>query len=155
MAHKKGTLDFNNLLYKDGIAYTPFEAYRRSKLANLLFTDALQTFFESHQIDCMAVSAHPGVSDTNLFSHLAPAWLTSILRPILLLMMQPAKMGVLPELRASVDPSTKGCDYYGPQDRNEMKGYPILVKTANENLTKENATKFWKASEALTSIVYS
>jgi NAD(P)-dependent dehydrogenase (short-subunit alcohol dehydrogenase family) len=155
IAHKKANIDFDNLLCKDGVNYSPYQVYRSSKLANLLFTDGLQTFFETQKIDCMAVSAHPGVSDTNLFSHLAPAWLTTFLRPLMLLMMQEARRGALPELRASVDSSTKGRDYYGPDGRREMKGDPILVQTDSVFLTKENASKLWKASEVLTSIIYS
>jgi hypothetical protein len=73
----------------------------------------------------------------------------------MLLMMQEARRGALPELRASVDSSTKGRDYYGPDGRREMKGDPILVQTDSVFLTKENASKLWKASEVLTSIIYS
>src|ERR1035437_10157843 len=66
MAHKSGVMDFDNLLYENGKDYSPMKAYGRSKLSNLLFTYELQRFFEPNKIDCMAVVAHPGVSDTNL-----------------------------------------------------------------------------------------
>ena len=84
MAHKSGVMDFDNLLYTNGEGYTPMKAYGRSKLSNLLFTYELQRFFEANKIDCIALAAHPGVSDTNLFNHAAPKWLMKVLKPLFL-----------------------------------------------------------------------
>ena len=154
MAHKSGVMDFDNLLYVNGEGYTPIKAYGRSKLSNLLFTYELQRFFEANKIDCIALAAHPGVSDTNLFNHAAPKWLMKILRPLFLLMVQPADMGVLPELRASVDPNAKGSEYYGPNGKREIKGYPVLVEPTKGARDIEAARKLWEISEKLTSVVY-
>jgi NAD(P)-dependent dehydrogenase (short-subunit alcohol dehydrogenase family) len=154
MAHKSGVMDFDNLLYANGEGYTPMKAYGRSKLSNLLFTFELQRFFEANKIDCIALAAHPGVSDTNLFAHAAPKWLLKVLRPLLLLMIQPAFMGVLPELRASVDPNAKGSEYYGPNGKREVKGHPVLVEPTKEAKDIEAARKLWEISEKLTSVVY-
>lgn len=154
MAHKTGVMDFDNLLYTNGEGYTPIKAYGRSKLSNILFTYELQRFFEANKIDCMALAAHPGVSDTNLFNNAAPKWLLKVLRPLFLLMVQPAEMGVLPELRASVDPNAKGSEYYGPNGKREIKGYPVLVEPAKQARDFEAARKLWEISEKLTSVVY-
>ncbi len=155
MAHKGGVMDFDNLLYKDGTGYSPLKAYGRSKLSNLLFTFELQRFFETNKIDCMALAAHPGVSDTNLFTYAAPKWVMNIFRPVMLLFMQPSAMGVLPELRASVDSNAKGGEYYGPNGNRELKGYPIIVPSNKASLNKEDARKLWEISEKLTSVSYS
>jgi len=48
MAHKAGSMDFNNLLFNKGVGYTPFKAYGRSKLCNLLLTYELQRYTQ-HQ----------------------------------------------------------------------------------------------------------
>jgi NAD(P)-dependent dehydrogenase (short-subunit alcohol dehydrogenase family) len=154
MAHKQGVMDYDNLLFDNGKDYSPLKAYSRSKLANLLFTYELQRFFEANKIDCMALAAHPGVSDTNLFDHAAPKWVMKTLRPLFLLMIQPAAMGALPELRAATDPMAKGGEYYGPDGKREMKGFPVIVQPNQSALDVESAQKLWKASEELTSVVY-
>lgn len=154
MAHKSGVMDFNNLLYDNGKDYSPMKAYGRSKLSNLLFTYELQRFFEANKIDCKAIAAHPGVSDTNLFAHAAPKWLLQLFRPLMLLFIQPAAMGCLPELRASVDPAVKGGEFYGPAGKKELKGYPVVVQPNKTALDKGSARKLWKISEKLTDIKY-
>ena len=154
IAHKSGVMSFDNLLYTNGEGYTPMKAYGRSKLSNLLFTYELQRFFESKNIDCSAIAAHPGVSDTNLFAHAAPKWIMNVLRPLFLTFVQPANMGVLPELRAATDPSAKGSDYFGPDGKREMKGYPVLVKSTTAANSTEDAKKLWEASEKLTGVIY-
>lgn len=154
LAHKQGKMDFNNLLYEGGNDYSPLKAYGRSKLSNLLFTYELQRFFETNKIDCMAVVAHPGVSDTNLFVHAAPKWFMKLFRPLFLRFTQPASMGVLPELRAAVDPEAKGSDFFGPDGKREMNGYPVIVHSNATSHDKESARKLWQMSEKLTGVVY-
>ena len=155
MAHRSGEMIFDNLLFESGKDYTPMKSYGRSKLANLLFTFELQRFFEKNNINCSALAAHPGVSDTHLFDHAAPKWVMSLLRPLFRFMIQPANMGVLPELRAATDPNTKGGEYYGPDGKREMKGYPIVVDTTKAAKSLEDAKKLWEISEKLTSVFYS
>lgn len=154
MAHKSGIMDFDNILYDNGKDYSPMKAYGRSKLSNLLFTYELQRFFEKNKLDCQAIAAHPGVSDTNLFNHAAPKWVMNLLRPLFLLMIQPAKMGALPELRAAVDPNAKGGEYYGPNGKREVKGYPVVVQSNAASHNIEDARKLWGISEKLTDVHY-
>jgi len=154
IAHRSGEMIFDNLLFENGKDYTPMKSYGRSKLANLLFTFELQRFFEANKIDCSAIAVHPGVSDTDLFDHVAPNWVLKALHPLFSLMIQPASMGALPELRAATDPNAKGGEYYGPDGKREMKGYPVLVNATNAAKSKEDAKKLWEISEKLTSIIY-
>lgn len=151
IAHKSGKIHFSNLLFAHGKGYTPYKAYSQSKLANLLFSQGLQSYFEKNKIDCMALTAHPGVSDTNLFNN--SAWV-KFLKPLLSAMFQPAEMGALPELRAATDPEAKPLDYYGPDSKTEMKGYPVKVKPTKAATDKESAQKLWKMSEELTQVFY-
>ena len=44
--HTMGKMDFDNFMYEDGEGYSRFEAYGRSKLANLLFTYELDRRFK-------------------------------------------------------------------------------------------------------------
>ena len=131
------------------------KAYGRSKLANLLFTYELQRFFEKNDIDCMALAAHPGVSDTNLFNHAAPKWVMNLLKPLFLVMIQPAFMGALPGLRASVDENAQGGQFFGPDGKREMKGYPVIVQSTEESHNLRDARRLWELSEKLTGVSFS
>jgi len=154
MAHKQGTMNFDNLLYEGGKDYSPIGAYGRSKLENLLFTFELQRYFESHKLDIIAVVAHPGVSDTNLFSGIGGKALQTMLKPIFSLFIQPASMGALPELRASVESSVKGGEFFGPDGFAEMKGFPVVVQPNKAAQNTEDARRLWRVSEEITGVTF-
>ncbi len=154
MAHKQGKMDFDNLLYENGKGYSPLAAYGRSKLENLLFTYGLQEYFSKNKFDIKALAAHPGVSDTNLFSGIGGSFLQTMLKPLFKLFIQPASMGALPQLRASVDENLSGGEYFGPNGANEMKGYPIIVRPNNHALNKEHIRKLWEVSEEITGVKF-
>ena len=71
-----------------------------------------------------------------------------------LLIMQSAAMGALPSIRACLDPNVAGGDYYGPSGFNEMKGYPVKVRSNEASHDKEDAKRLWEVSEKLTKIKY-
>ena len=154
IAHKGGSFDFNDLLYSNGKTYDPMKAYRRSKLANLLFTYELQRRLSSAGNGTIAVAAHPGVSMTNLANHLTNNLLLKILTPIVgLLLHSPAK-GALPEIRAAVDPSVQGGQYYGPDGFREIAGSPVLVESNKASHNEDDAKKLWEVSEQLTGVKF-
>jgi NAD(P)-dependent dehydrogenase (short-subunit alcohol dehydrogenase family) len=153
-AHKRGKMDFSNLQFEKGAGYTPMKAYGRSKLANLLFTYELQRKLEAARKDCIAVAAHPGVAMTNLGRYLEGKFLFKILSPVFSWIAQGVDMGALPQIRASVDPGVKGGEYYGPDGRNEMKGYPVVVPSTEASHDPEDATRLWKESERLTGVSF-
>ena len=154
MAHRFGEMDFENLLYNDGKDYSAWTAYGRSKLENLLFTFELQRFFEKNNLSASALAAHPGVSGTNLFSHIGGNKIQKILRPFFDFFVQTPLMGALPQIRASVDIHAHGGEYYGPDGRREMKGYPVIVKASELAQNKEIAAKLWKLSEEITTVKF-
>lgn len=151
-AHKQGKMDFDNFLFERGKGYSPLKSYGRSKLANLLFTLELQNQIEAHGIDAMAVSAHPGVAQTNLAQHIEGKFWFKLLMPVFKMISQDQAMGALPQIRASVDPEVKGGQYYGPHKG--MKGFPIVVKSNAASYNKEDAKKLWALSEKLTHLKY-
>ncbi len=155
LAHKQGKMDFKNLMYEEGKGYNPISAYGRSKLSNLLFTSELQEFFKSSKIEAVAVSAHPGVSDTNLANHLEKKLLFKIVKPIFSWFGQSADIGALPQIRAAVDPSVKGNEFFGPGGKRQMKGHPVIVNPKNPHYNSENAKKLWELSSELTGVKYS
>ena len=154
LAHKNGKMDFGNFLFDNGKDYTPMKAYGRSKLANLLFIYKLQQLFEANNFNSIAVAAHPGISQTNLMRFIEGKFYYRILKPLSSLFLQRAAMGALPQLRAAVDPNVKGGDYYGPDGFNEMKGFPVKVKSNNTSQKIEDAKKLWELSEKLTGVSF-
>jgi NAD(P)-dependent dehydrogenase (short-subunit alcohol dehydrogenase family) len=154
MAHKQGKMDFDNLLFENGKGYSPMKSYGRSKLMNLLFTYELQRKIKAAGIDSIAVAAHPGVSNTNLFQYLDKNFIFRLIKPLMSPFIQEQEMGALPEIRAAADPNVKGGEYYGPNGFNEMKGFPALVQSNKASHQLENAKKLWEVSEKLTGIKF-
>lgn len=148
IAHERGEMYFDNMMFEGGKDYTPMKSYGQSKLANLLFTYELQRYFEENNIDSISVAAHPGVSKTNLAQHMLKKFWVKLMVPFMLLMVQSAAKGALPQIRASVDENVEGGDYYGPHKR--MKGYPVKTGSTQESHDIGAAKKLWKISEEIT-----
>jgi NAD(P)-dependent dehydrogenase (short-subunit alcohol dehydrogenase family) len=151
-AHKNGTMDFSNLQFENGKDYTPMKAYGRSKLSNLLFTYELQRKLEAANKETIAAAAHPGIAKTNLANHLMGKFMIKILSPLFKMIAQDPAMGALPQIRASVDPTVKGGEYYGPDGKKEYKGYPVLVPSNEASHSLEDAASLWEESEKLTGV---
>jgi NAD(P)-dependent dehydrogenase (short-subunit alcohol dehydrogenase family) len=152
LSYKQGVMDFDNLLFENGKDFTPMKAYGRSKLSILLFTFELQRFFDSKGIDCMAVSAHPGVSNTYKSERVETSLSLKLYKLLFSRLIQSASMGALPQIRASVDSEVKSGDCYGPGGIFELSGYPILVKPKSIVYDIDSAHKLWEISEKLTSV---
>lgn len=153
-AHHFGEMDFSNLMFEDGEGYLAQKAYGRSKLANLLFTYELQRRFEARGVNTIAVAAHPGISNTNLAAHIFKRWRLKMLQPLMGLMLQSAAMGALPGIRAAVDPTVSGGQYFGPDGSKERSGYPVVVFSNEASHNLEDALQLWEISEKLTGVYY-
>lgn len=153
-AHKQGKMDFGNYLFDGGKGYSSMKSYGRSKLSNLLFTYELQRWFEANGVNSIAVAAHPGVSNTNLFQHLEKKFIFKLIKPLFSALTQSQDMGALPEIRASVDPKVKGGEYYGPGGFNEIKGHPVRVESNAASHSNADAKKLWQVSEKLTGVSF-
>ena len=154
LAHKGGTFDFEDFLYNNGRSYDPMKAYRRSKMANLLFTYELQRKLVAVQSDTIAVAAHPGVSMTNLANHLKGSFMFKIFELIGGFISHDPAKGALPGIRASVDPNVQGGEYYGPDGMMEMKGNPVKVASNKASHDLDDAKKLWEVSEKMTGIKF-
>lgn len=153
-AHYFGEMDFSNLMYENGEGYSAQKVYGRSKLANLLFTYELQRRFNAVGVDAIALAAHPGISNTNLAAHIFKRWRLKILQPLMGLMLQSAAMGALPSIRAAVDSSVSGGQYFGPNGSKERSGYPVVVLSNENSHNLEDALQLWEISEKLTGVSY-
>jgi NAD(P)-dependent dehydrogenase (short-subunit alcohol dehydrogenase family) len=151
-AHKMGRMNFSDLQFQNGRAYSPIRSYGQSKLSNLLFTYEFQRRLESAQKDSISLAAHPGTSMTNLGRHLEGKLLYKILFPLFKRMSQDQAQGALPQIRASVDPRAKGGEYYGPDGKREMTGFPVLVESNPASRDLQDAARLWEESERLTGV---
>jgi NAD(P)-dependent dehydrogenase (short-subunit alcohol dehydrogenase family) len=155
VAHRWGKMDFDNLMYDGGRGYSPYRAYGRSKLANLLFTYELQRRLQASGAGTIAVAAHPGNSDTNLFRYVKGKWWLRLMRPVMdRTMIQSAPMGALPGMRAAVDPNVIGGQYYGPNGFMQQRGYPVVVESNKPSHSEADARRLWQVSEELTGVRY-
>jgi NAD(P)-dependent dehydrogenase (short-subunit alcohol dehydrogenase family) len=152
--HEGGKMDFDNFLFEGEKGYSRFGAYRRSKLANLLFTYELDRRFKKANINAIAVAAHPGPTHTELGRSRFTKTIRIGLFPIFKMITHSAAMGALPSIRASVDPEVKGADYYGPGGRGQRTGHPVKVESNEASHDMEDARRLWQVSEELTGIHY-
>ncbi|KAF2357682.1 Short-chain dehydrogenase/reductase SDR [Trinorchestia longiramus] len=81
LAHIRGKMDFNDLLYKNK-KYDKVQAYGNSKLANILFTRQLAKRLKGTNIQVF--SLHPGTVYSQLARHLVSSSINNWLAPLLL-----------------------------------------------------------------------
>ncbi|HKO12513.1 MAG TPA: oxidoreductase [Acidobacteriaceae bacterium] len=155
IAHRGATMDFSDLQWER--RYGPWPAYRRSKLANLLFGFELERRLERAQAPAMSIVVHPGVSQTNLFAAgpgSGGGLLAKVIPPFIELTAQSAQQGSWPTLYAATSADVQGGHYYGPDGFREMRGYPVEVRAEMQAYDEQLAAKLWQVSEQLTGVRY-
>jgi NAD(P)-dependent dehydrogenase (short-subunit alcohol dehydrogenase family) len=159
IGHHDGVVDFDDL--QSERHYDPGKAYSQSKLANLLFTYELDRRLRGAGSGVIALACHPGVVYTDLFTH-RPGWEQFMLSPAMRIInfpvVQNARKGALPTLRAATDPAARGGQYYGPRrhvlGHDLITGYPAVVESNAESHDEAAAAKLWQVSEQLTGVRY-
>jgi NAD(P)-dependent dehydrogenase (short-subunit alcohol dehydrogenase family) len=124
LAHRSGVIDFSDLLGKR--SYSPWRAYRQSKLAMLMFALELQRRSDAGGWGLMSNAAHPGYARTDLIPNGPGAggllWrINTLLQPFI---SHSAADGALPTLFAATSPQAEPAGYYGPNRFYELKGPP-------------------------------
>lgn len=144
-AHAFGILDFDDLNWEKR-RYNAWQAYGDSKLANLYFTRELQQRLDEKDVNVLAVAAHPGWAATELQRH---QWWVRLLNG---LFAQSAGMGALPTLYAATAPDVHGAEYFGPDGKGQMRGYPVKVQSSKRSRDMAIARRLWEVSEEMTGI---
>jgi NAD(P)-dependent dehydrogenase (short-subunit alcohol dehydrogenase family) len=148
-AHRQGKIDFDNFLFEKG-EYTPFGAYARSKLSNLLFTQSLGQALKASGKSILVVAAHPGVARTGLFDRKNDSKFVQFLIKTFMGLVPSAEAGARPLIMAALDPEAVNGNYYGPAKGGNVKlDNPIPVV-----FDPEVRSKLWAISEKLTGITY-
>jgi NAD(P)-dependent dehydrogenase (short-subunit alcohol dehydrogenase family) len=138
IAHRRATLDFDNLQFQNG-GYSVMGAYGRSKLAQILFTRELAERLKGTGVTVNAVD--PGTVGTNIWSH-AP-WFVRPVFAVLRHFMLPSTAGAEPIVRLAT-----GVDVEGQSD-----GYYErfrLVEAAPLVRDSSIAKRLWDESVTLT-----
>lgn len=155
VAHKQNPkLKFDDLQATSG--YNPQRMYANSKLANLLFALELQRRLDRAGIPITSNAAHPGISETALYTSpdgLGSSRIMSLGASIgLKFISQSAKAGALPTLYA-LNNGGPG-SYTGPRSLFESRGAPGPAKISTRAQDPALAEQLWVASEKLTGVVY-
>jgi NAD(P)-dependent dehydrogenase (short-subunit alcohol dehydrogenase family) len=145
LAHRAGRIAFDDLHWTRR-RYAAWRAYGASKLANLLFTHALQRRLDANGATVTAVAAHPGWTQTELSRH--SRWM-DLFGPW---MAMSADQGALPTLRAATDPAARGGDYFGPDGWFQVRGAPVAVQPRARARDDAAAERLWQVSEELTGV---
>lgn len=149
MGYLTGEIDFDNL--KSEIAYDPMQAYRRSKLADMLFAVELHRRINAAGDRILSVAAQPGANKTELVRHMSEeAVRVGIER--LGGYMEPWQ-GALPSLYAAVAPDVSSGDFYEP-DQGGYKGYPGKGDIQPKALDEALAGQLWEMAEQATGLRY-
>ena len=149
-AHRYASMDFGNLMFEGGRGYSPFRAYARSKLANLLFAQELQRRLEGTKT--ISLAAHPGGAATDLGRRASEQWLYRKLLPIFERLSQSAAAGARSVLRAATDPDLLGGEYVAPGGFFGMGGAPMAVQPGKVAHDEAAASRLWTVSEELTDV---
>ncbi len=131
--------------------YDAWRAYGQSKLANRHFAIGLQHQLDAAGSETLALTAHPGLTNSDLQTTTVQKGGGGVLGPFFQRVTAGTGMsierGALSQLRAATDPAARGGTMYGP--RFVSVGSPVrkpLVRPGSEHAIRV----LWEVSEELT-----
>jgi NAD(P)-dependent dehydrogenase (short-subunit alcohol dehydrogenase family) len=151
IAHRlRASIHFDDLQWEN--SYDRVAAYGQAKLANLMFSYALQRRLAAHGTTA-AVAAHPGVARTELMRN-SPAIARAFFPVVAPLFTHSSAQGALPILRAATDPAALGGQYYGPDGPGGYRGRPAVVASSPQSYDLAIQQRLWTVSEDLTGVKF-
>lgn len=148
--HKRGRIHFEDLHGEHGYHRTKY--YSQSKLANVVFALELHRRLRTGGFALRSVLAHPGYTATNLQSTGPTGIGKLVLKMTNRVMAQDAAMGALPQIYAAAGADVEGGQFWGPDGRNESRGFPTLVEPLDQARDRELGKRLWDISEELTGV---
>ncbi|HUS85689.1 MAG TPA: oxidoreductase [Bacteroidales bacterium] len=146
VAHFKGKIDFNDINMER--RYSRMGAYRRSKLANLLFAYELHRRLLASAHRTISVAVHPGITSTGIL------WLPVIIEQLKQLVLTSPVKGALSTIVGATAPGLRGGEYIGPGGYKQMIGYPKILESSKMSHDLKLASGLWKISEELTGVKF-
>lgn len=155
LAHRGGKIAFDDLNGERD--YDPWRAYRQSKLAMLLFAQALQRQSDRHGWGLLSVAAHPGLSRTALFDAgvKSRALIGQAFKLVMPLISQTADQGARPTLHAALADDVGPGDYFGPDGFSETRGAPKRAHRSTSARDQAVEDRLWTVSCELTGAAWS
>jgi NAD(P)-dependent dehydrogenase (short-subunit alcohol dehydrogenase family) len=150
MGHIPGKIHLDDLMC-DRRRYSRWGAYFQSKLANILFTNELERRLRETSLTTIALAAHPGTARTELGKSGSSAT-NLVMRRLTPVLTRTGVQGCEAQVRAMVDPSALGREYYGP--KYQMFGSPVKVTPSRRARNMDDARRLWEISEELTGVRY-
>ncbi len=145
IVHRGGRINFNDI--NSERSYSPWNAYKQSKLATLLFSRELDKRLRALGIESpISIASHPGLVNTHLYQNRER--MRRWLRPF----MHGLEFGAMPVLRAALDPNAKGGQLYGPDGWMEFKGRAVPVRPHRRGRDMALASQVWTLSEMMTGL---
>ena len=134
--------------------YSSGGAYAQSKLACLMFANTLQRRMTDAGLSITAVTAHPGISPTELSRNTSKALRAILMYTVAPFVTHPPAKAVLSQIHAALDEKVQGGEYYGPTGFRELKGPPGLVDQLPYALDENEQDRLWAVSTGLTGAVF-
>ncbi len=152
LVHKAGHIHWDDPHWEK--SYQPWPAYAQSKLANLLFTYALQRRLAAAHAPVRALACHPGYAATELQTAFAAAGSLKerVMRLGNRLMAQSADAGAAPTVAAALAADADGGDFYGPDGLLEVWGRARKVASAPAARDEADQERLWSLTEAWTGL---
>ncbi len=145
IVHDSADIDFTDI--DSERRYRPWQAYKQSKLATLLFSSELQRRLDNHHLnDPISVACHPGLVNTPLYRNGRSLGL--LLRPF----MHSIGDGAAPCIIACTGNDVKGGDFYGPEGWRGFRGKPVKVEPLGRGADARLATRVWDLSKTMTGL---
>ena len=157
LAHLQATMKWDDLMGEN--KFKPVDAYRRSKVANLLHSFELQRRLSHSSVpgasDTLAVAAHPGIVASPFWENAAGPrfrWAAKVVNGGIATVFSTARQGALPVVHASTADDVDAGRCYGPRIAQRW-GRPGPVETSLETREPDAASRLWDISEQLTGVV--
>jgi len=139
--------------------YSRWDAYAKSKLADLMFVLELDERAREQEVPVRALAAHPGYSATGLMGTGVNTgndegkmrWTATILQAVFSAVGQPAELGAHPTLMAATA-DLPGSTYVGPDGWLQMRGRPRIVSPRALVRDREVRRELWRMSEQATGV---
>jgi len=145
IVHRGGRIDLDDI--NSERSYSPWNAYKQSKLATLLFSRELDRRLRALGIESpVSIASHPGLVNTPLYRNRER--MRRWLRPF----MHGLEFGAMPALRAALDPDAEGGQLYGPDGWMEFRGPAVPVRPHRRGRDMALASRVWTLSETMTGL---
>ena len=148
-ANKPRKIDFNNLNSEHG--YHKWRAYEKANLFRLMFSIELNQRLEKSGYSAISVSAHPGITLTNITRNMN-RFIKPIIPIVAPLFMMDARQGIAPIIHAAIGDKVNGGENWGVDGIREMRGRPTLAKINPLAFQPELRSKLWELSAKFSKI---